>query len=77
MQFHLFIRLFSVKTFKGSVGFLIIHKAVLQGKLKGAQCSEPVKSSRWRENVGRQGHPVLLEKCPDTDFTVCTLYAFL
>ena len=41
MQFHLFIQLLSVKTFKGPVGFPIIHKAVLQGKLKEAQCSNP------------------------------------
>ena len=64
MQFHLFIWLFLVKTFKGPVGFPIIHKAVLQGKLKGAQCSEPVKSSGQRENVGRQGPPSSGRKQP-------------
>ena len=78
MQFYIFIRLFLVKTFKGPVGFPIIHKAVLQGKLKGAQCSEPVKSSWTGEKMlGARGHWALLGNSPDIDFTVYTLYAFL
>ena len=64
MQFYIFLRLFLVKTFKGPVGFPIILKAVLQGKLKGAQCSEPVKSSHQRENVGHQGPPNSARKQP-------------
>lgn len=52
MQFHLFIRLF------------LIHKALLQKKKKGAQCSEHVKSSHRRENVGHQGPPSSARKQP-------------
>ena len=56
---------------------LIFLKAVLKQKLKGAQCSEPVKSgvpSIWfvwkkydfqfvqEQKLGTRGHQVLLEK---------------